>query len=91
MNLIDFKEVTTVYAKDQPEYLPLPAHQHKDPEDRITFCWQLTWRERLKVLVTGKLWHSVLTFWKPLQPQMLSTEKPLMVVRNVPEFDEAKG
>ena len=68
-----------VIAKDQPEYLPLPAHRFAgDPQGRIAFCWQLTWRERLGVLLGGKLWHQVLTFNQPLQPQLLSVEKPNM-------------
>jgi len=76
MKLIDFPEQTTVYAKHQEPYLPLPAHQFKDAEGRIAFCWTLTWRERLRVLWTGKLWHQVLTFNRPLQPQLLMVEKP---------------
>jgi hypothetical protein len=33
-------------------------------------------RERLKVLLTGKVWQQVLTFNKPLQPQLMAVEKP---------------
>ena len=79
MQLIEFPEQTVIIAKDQPEYLPLPAHQFKDdPQGRIAFCWSLTWRERFKVLYTGILWHEVLTFYQPLQPQLLGTNKPKM-------------
>jgi hypothetical protein len=79
MKLIEFPEQTTVIAKDQPEYHPLPAHRFKnDRQGRIAFCWQLTWRERLIVLFAGKLWHQVLTFNGPLQPQMMTVEKPHM-------------
>lgn len=77
MKLIAFPEQTIVIAKDQPEYQPLPAFQYADdPEGKIAFCWQLSWRERLKFLFIGKLWHQVRTFHEPLQPQMLSLEKP---------------
>lgn len=80
MKLIEFKEQTVVIAKDQPGYMPLPAHQFRDNPDqgRIAFCWKLTWRERLAVLWSGVLWHQVLTFNQPLQPQLLATEKPAM-------------
>lgn len=79
MKLIEFPEQTVVLAKDQPEYLPLPAHRFKDdPQGRIACCWQLTLGERLQVLFTGKLWHQVLTFKAPLQPQLLTVEKPEM-------------
>ncbi|MCB0042540.1 MAG: hypothetical protein KDE23_22795 [Caldilinea sp.] len=79
MNLVEFAEQTVVFAKDQPEYLPLPAHRFADdPQGRIACCWRMSWRERLKVLWTGLVWHEVLTFGCPLQPQRLSTEKPDM-------------
>jgi hypothetical protein len=76
MTLIDFPERTVIIAKDQPEYLPLPAHVFPGPDGRIACCWQLTWRERLSVLWRGVLWHQILTFGHPLQPQLLSVEKP---------------
>lgn len=83
MNLIEFPEQTVVIAKDQPQYNPLPAHRFPDdPEGRIACCWQLTWRERLTVLWSGKIWHQVLTFNRPLQPQLLTVEKPQM---NLPD------
>ena len=78
MRLIEFPEQTVVIAKDQPEYLPLPAHQFKDGQGRIAFCWKLSWRERLKVCFRGIIWHEVLTFYRPLQPQMLLVDKPDM-------------
>ena len=76
----EFSEQTVVYAKDQPEYLPLPAHQFHDAQGRIAFCWQLSLRERLKVLLTGRVWHQVLTFNQPLQPQILEVDMPDMEV-----------
>lgn len=79
MQLIEFPEQTTIFAKDQPQYLPLPAHVYEnDAEGKIAFCWRLTLKERLLLLLTGKLWHHVLTFNQPLQPQMLSLAKPRM-------------
>lgn len=82
MKLIEFPEQTVVIAKDQPEYLPLPAYQFPhDVQGRIAFCWQMTWRERLKCLWNGKLWHQVLTFHQPLQPQLLEVDKPQMTAR----------
>lgn len=78
MELVAFPEQTTVYAKDQPQYRALPAHHFGDVEGRIACCWSLTWRERLRLLLTGKIWHQVLTFNQPLQPQLLAVEKPVM-------------
>lgn len=78
MKLIEFPEQTVVIAKNQPEYNPLPAYQFNDKSERIVCCWQVTWKERLQVLLSGKIWHQILTFRQPLQPQLLTVEKPDM-------------
>lgn len=78
MKLISFPEQTIVIAENQPEYLPFPAHHFGDTEGRIAACWQLTWWERLHVLCSGKVWHQILTFNTPLQPQLLTVNKPEM-------------
>lgn len=81
MRIIEFPEQTMVIAKDQPEYNPLPAHRvSNDAQGTIHCVWKLTWLERFKVLFTGKVWHSILTFNRPLQPQLLSVDKPEMKV-----------
>jgi hypothetical protein len=80
MELIEFPEQTLIIAKDQPQYMPMPAHV--DPtlsEVPITCCWRLTWRERLAILLTGNIWHTVLTFGGSLQPQLLQVVKPEML------------
>lgn len=84
MKLIEFPEQTVVIAKDQPEYLPLPAHRFSGADGRIACCWQLTWIERLTVLFRGQIWHQVLTFNQPLQPQLLTVEKPPMEIKETP-------
>jgi hypothetical protein len=78
MDIVPFPEQTTVYAKDQPQYRQLPAYRFGDAEGRIACCWSLSWRERVRVLLTGRLWHQILTFNQPLQPQLLTVEKPEM-------------
>lgn len=79
MKPISFTEQTIVIAENQPQYLPFPAHRFAgDTEGRIACCWQLTWRERFAVLWRGVVWHQILTFNKPLQPQLLTAEKPDM-------------
>jgi hypothetical protein len=81
MKLIEFPQQTVVIAKDQPEYNPLPAYRFGDAEGRIACCWSLSWRERLRVLFTGRIWHQILTFNQPLQPQLLTIEKPDMPLK----------
>lgn len=78
MKLVEFDEQTVIIAKDQPQYKPLPAYQFGDEQGRIACCWELTWKERLSVLFRGLIWHQILTFNAPLQPQLLTTEKPDM-------------
>lgn len=74
MKPIEFTEQNCVFAKDQPEYLPLPAH--KTVDGLIISCWSLSWRERIKVLFIGRIWWSVMTFNHPLQPLMSSVDSP---------------
>jgi hypothetical protein len=71
MKPVYFPEHNTVYAKDQPEYLPLPAY--RDECGNVTSCWQMTWKERLRILFFGKVYFSVMTFGQPLQPQLPAT------------------
>lgn len=67
-----------VFAKDQPQYLQLPAAvlggREGGREGRIITRWRLSLYERLKVLLTGNIFLEILTFNKPLQPVRLGTE-----------------
>jgi hypothetical protein len=64
----------TTFAVNQPEYLPLPCYRHED--GTVVTRWQLTWRERFRVMFGGSVWLSVLTFNHPLQPVKLETVPP---------------
>ena len=76
MKAINFPESNKVYAKDQPEYLPLPVYEDNEQGGRVFHCWQLTLKERIKVLFTGKLWINVLSFNRPLQPILPMVDCP---------------
>lgn len=73
MKPINFKEQNVVYAKDQPEYMPLPALKFED--GTVVSCWKLSWRELLKIIFTRKIWLGILTFNKPLQPTFITVNK----------------
>lgn len=75
MRPIEFKEQNVVFAKDQPQYIPLPAFKNQSEQGEVVFCWQLSLKERLKILFTGRLWVSMLTFNKPLTPSKFSVNK----------------
>ena len=72
MSPVKFPGSNVVYAKDQPEYLPLPAHRTID--GTVTACWKGSWRERFRFLFSGRMYLRLLTFNKSLQPHLLSTE-----------------
>lgn len=73
---VDFPERTHEVAKDQPEYRTLPAHLvPNDEQGEMITCWQLSWRDRLKILFTGKLWASIWTFNRAVSPMYFSVYK----------------
>lgn len=67
------EERETVFAKNQPPYLPLAALPVKDG---IVTRWRMSWKERLQALWHGDVYLWIKTFGKPLQPVMLRTERP---------------
>lgn len=75
MKPINFKEANVVFAKDQPEYQPLPAYRIDSPKGEVVSCWKLSFRERLRLLFTGKLWIQLLSFNQALTPQYPTTIK----------------
>jgi hypothetical protein len=79
MKPINFKEQNVVYAKDQPEYMPLPALVFQDGE--VMTCWKLSWKELLKVVFTRKIYLSVQTFRRPLQPLYMTVSKERIIVQ----------
>lgn len=77
MEPINFEGANVVYGVNQPEYTPLPAECIWNREaGQINTCWKLSTEELERVKETGVIWLSVLTFGKPLQPVLLSVDKP---------------
>lgn len=81
MKAIDFEERTHLIAEHQEQYQTLPAFVGTGADGQMVFCWKLSWRERFKLLVTGRLWHAVLTFRNDLQPQQLLVDYPFNAIR----------
>ncbi len=75
MKPITFKEQNCTFAKYQDQYLPLPAFQTRDRQI-ITTCWELSFKEKVKIIFGFKFWLTIVTFDKPLQPISCSCEKP---------------
>jgi len=72
MKPIEFPGHNVVFAKDQPEYLPLPALRM--PDGMVITCWELSEDEKKQILETGKIYLQQLTFNQPLQPVLLMVD-----------------
>lgn len=59
------------FAKDQTEYLPLPALKFQD--GLVVTRWSLSFWERVNVLLGGSVYLGLLTYGRPLQPIKIST------------------
>ena len=66
MKPIEFKGQNVIFAKDQPEYLPLPAL--KMPDGEVYTCWELTDEEIADVVSNRCIYLKQLTFNQALQP-----------------------
>jgi len=75
MKPIKFKHQNIVFAKDQSGYQPLPALRLDTPEGEVISCWKMSLKERVKVLFTGHVWVSLMSFNKPLTPSYLSVNR----------------
>ncbi len=70
-----FKHQNTIFAKDQPQYQQLPALLLEGPEGHVISCWKLSLKERIQVLLFGRIWSSLMTFNKPLTPSYLTVNR----------------
>lgn len=75
MKAIKFKGHNVVFAEHQEEYNSLPALKLKDDMGNVISCWELSFKERLIVLFTGKMWMNLCMFGQPLTPSFLSVKR----------------
>ena len=76
----DLIQHEVVFAKDQPQYIPLPAYV--DPNGVVVTRWKFSFKERLNILFRGCIWLELLTFGRPLQPVRLSVDSPTVEKTN---------
>lgn len=77
MKPIEFPEANVTFAKDQPEYEPLPAYKKpNDPQGLVVVKFELSQEEMGEIFQNGTIYLSMLTFNQPLQPIRLSVLKP---------------
>lgn len=77
MEPVKFKEVNLTFAEDQPEYLPLPVWKNPDTGNEVVSCWKASVRERFKILFSGRIYLTLLSFNKPLTPNRIFAENPI--------------
>lgn len=75
MKPIKFKEQNIIFAENQQEYEPLPACKLNNASGDVISCWKLSFKEKLRILITGKLWVRLSSFHKPLTPSYFTTKK----------------
>ncbi len=73
MKPIKFKEQNIVFAETQDQYGNLPAF--KDDDGVVVSCWNLSLKERFRILFKGRIWLGLWSFNKPLTPSILTTKK----------------
>lgn len=78
MKAIEFEQQNIIFAKDQKEYLPLPAYTQEN--GLVTFCMELEDGELEDIMKTKVLELTVLTFRRPVQPIKITTIKPTFPV-----------
>lgn len=76
MKPVKFKECNVVFGDGQKEYQPLPALRFGD--GTVVMCWKMSFSELLNVVLHRRIWVSLLTFNKPLQPTFVSADRKEM-------------
>lgn len=78
MTPIKFEGSNIVFAEDQPQYQDLPAHRDSEDQSKpVVTCWEMTAEERKEFDKTGKIYLTLLTFGKPLEPIKMEVKNPL--------------
>lgn len=80
MKPVEFEEQNVIFAKDQPQYTPLPAYRQDD--GIVITCWELSEEEKKQVAETGRIWLGISTFNNPLQPIYCTTLKEELMPKN---------
>ena len=76
MKVIEFKQQTTVIAKDQDQYISLPAEVRKNEDGEVISCWQPTFKEKVRILFGANIYTTLLTFSGNIQPQRVTIGYP---------------
>lgn len=89
MKPLRFKEQNNAIAEHQDEYVTLPAFVDPGPKGEVVFCMGLTFRERIRILFTGKIWCCLMMFrdgkgkLNPVTPSFFTTKKSELLGKGV--------
>jgi hypothetical protein len=76
-----FKQQNITFANKQTSHIAIPAFKHPfDPRGEVVSCWKMNLWERIKVLFTGRIWVSLLSFNQPLTPSFLTTKRSDIII-----------
>ncbi|WP_277496496.1 hypothetical protein [Elizabethkingia anophelis] len=75
----EFEEANDAFAKNQPEYKPLPVHIIED--GKVVSCWEFTDEEIEKIKQTKCLYLTMMPFGQPLQPVYITVEKDEVIAK----------
>lgn len=65
-----------ILQKNDTAEIVLPIVMGDGAYGMATSRWNLTWKERLRVLFSGSVWVQQITFKKPLQPLKVLVYEP---------------
>ena len=71
-----------VIAKDQPEYLPLPANVH---DGMVETKWRFEFADRIRILLFGSMYLTIWSFGQPLQPLRPTVKRDTFIGGGEPE------
>ena len=91
MKAVWFEGCNAAYAEHQEEYETLPSFRTPDEHGIVVSCWKTSLAERWRILFTGRVWLSVCTFNRPLQPVRVEAGVPEEFVRYVYGSQQAKS
>lgn len=88
MEPINFKEANLTLAKNQPQYKQLPVYYDPHNSGVMIYCYKVSWLERLRILFSGKIWASQLTYNNGFNPVNMAADKDHFFYRNQQEAEE---
>ena len=80
MKPVDFSGSNFTFSRFASEYdEPTPMRM---VEDTAFICFKMTWREKLKVLFTGKIWVEYQRVKRPINGVLPSVNNPIKKQKN---------